>query len=740
MDGAASWTPVGGIGGATVIAVDPQKTSTIYAVTGHGVLKSTDGGANWRSANSGLADIPVSLLVIDPVTTATLYAVTSGGIFKSTDAGGSWNSINSGIPQDAAIQTVVLDPMNPLALYAVGLRGVIFKSTDGGATWAAIWLAAPATAYADSLAIDPVSPDTIYATSFAAGFGSVSKSVDGGKSWNAVRSGIPFSAYVMSFAIDPTQTDTVYASYSAIGVWGVLKSTDGGQSWNAATVASSSNDDVNSQVVIDPTAPSTIYAGFYDYSTGYGGILKSTDSGQTWNAATAGLSNFSNIRLLAMDSVNASTVYAGGGGNLFKSVDRGASWSTIEGPPPGVYPDQRSAIRSLLIDSTNPEILYVERAGVDGCAENNRNLFKSIDGGVTWSSDVSPPNSGCLLSGLLVADPADPKTIYAGETDDFDGGAWLLKSVDGGATWNYAWNGATGLDYDISALVIDPTNPTTLYAATFGGLYKSSDGGASSYSVGFSNSAVTALAIDPTSPSTLYASVEGDLQGLFKSTDGGASWLAINNGLNALVATGSTITALALTPGNSNVLYAATAGLGIYQSIDGGAHWNPFNDGLTNLDVLALIVAPGSPGTLYAGTSVGIFKLDDEPSRGNISASPNPCSLVGSVCTSYLNWTTAAILNAQVWAKIDNGPELQFAAQPSCGDSACPAPWIQGDGRIYTFTLYDCDGAACTINAHDGARAISSVQVSAREPLAGVLSRPNHAVRGRRLGTLDPTN
>ena len=349
MDGAASWKPVGGIGGATVIAIDPQKTSTLYAVTGHGILRSADGGASWRDANSGLADIPVSLLPIDPVTSATLYAVTSRGIFKSTNAGGSWSSINSGIPQDASIQTVVLDPISPSTVYAVALSGVIFKSADGGTTWAAINRAGPAYAYANSLAIDPVSPDTIDATSFAAGFGSISKSIDGGKSWNAVRTGISISAYVMSFAIDPTKTYTVYASYSDIGVWGVLKSTDGGHSWNTATVAPSSYDDINSQVVIDPSAPSLIYAGYYDYSTGAGGIMKSIDSGQTWNAADAGLSNFSNIRLLAIDSVTASTVYASAGGTLFKSVDRGASWSNIGGPPLGIYPYKRRAIRSMLM-------------------------------------------------------------------------------------------------------------------------------------------------------------------------------------------------------------------------------------------------------------------------------------------------------------------------------------------------------------------------------------------------------
>ena len=77
---------------------------------------------------------------------------------------------------------------------------------------------------------------------------------------------------------------------------------------------------------------------------------------------------------------------------------------------------------------------------------------------------------------------------------------------------------------DIIALAIDPLTPTTLYAATDGGgLFKTTDGGASWNATGLTNISVLALAIDPLTPTTLYAGVYG---GLFKSADGGASWSA----------------------------------------------------------------------------------------------------------------------------------------------------------------------------------------------------------------------
>jgi hypothetical protein len=98
---------------------------------------------------------------------------------------------------------------------------------------------------------------------------------------------------------------------------------------------------------------------------------------------------------------------------------------------------------------------------------------------------------------------------------------------------------------------------------------------------------------------------------------------------------------------------------------------------------------------------------------GSISASPNPCNSSAGVCTSYITWTTNRISIAQVWVKIDNGPEVLYKALSSCAGADCAAPWIQGGGLIYTFTLYDCDAAACTYTDHSNARVIGSVQVSA---------------------------
>jgi photosystem II stability/assembly factor-like uncharacterized protein len=271
-------------------------------------------------------------------------------------------------------------------------------------------------------------------------------------------------------------------------------------------------------------------------------------------------------------------------------------------------------------------VLYALTSRYNACAFSDKLVFKSVDGGATWSDAVSPPFSGCRLSNLMVLDPSNADAIYVAEAED---GAWLRKSVDGGATWYTIWDWTRGMESHLNALAVDPSNSATLYAGlgdasqfltgpTAGGLKKSFDGGATWINTGLTGSAVTLLAIDPSDPSILYASTEGLLteprgfRGLFKSTDSGISWVAINDGLEHLIDRHFPVTALVIDRDNPSHLYAASAGGGFFRSTDSGGVWKPLNEGLSNLDIRVAALAPGNPKTLYIGTGSGIFKLYDE--------------------------------------------------------------------------------------------------------------------------------
>jgi photosystem II stability/assembly factor-like uncharacterized protein len=139
------------------------------------------------------------------------------------------------------------------------------------------------------------------------------------------------------------------------------------------------------------------------------------------------------------------------------------------------------------------------------------------------------------------------------------------------------------MDTNVTVLAIDPRNPSTLYAGTqrdwysptvFQGLLKSTDSGSSWLPINHGLSDVTgrvsALLVDPKSPSTLYAAFAGDR--VFKSSDGGASWIRFSDGLG-----NRNVHALALTSDANglNVLYAGTSGGGVFKVLDDGIVIDP---------------------------------------------------------------------------------------------------------------------------------------------------------------------
>jgi len=637
-DSGASWTPISTVTAVRSLILAPANPSTLYAVTGHGVVKSRDGGETWT--NAGLPEGGNYSLVIDPRTPSTLYAQTFRTLLKSTDGAETWNQVVTNVytSLDATIplvnahfpsNSIVIDPKNSSTMYAT-LAG-LFKSTDGGSTWyPATNLPTKVQLSAQAFPVfDPVNPSTMYVgyndsdpvTQVRTAY--LLKSTDDGASWNTIGDGFPANSWVWALAIDPTTPSAVYASYVGVNGWGVSKSTDGGQTFNKLAASLPLNL-TGSVLAISPTSPSTVYAAYADFSIHRERLLKSKDGGASWDAADGGLT-FIDVRALAIDPANASTVYAGIGGDgagVFKSVDGGAHWSSlaqfqISGTPGFLASPQPQSepgsVNSLLISLVSPNTLYASTGRISGsCIYTDRRFFKSTDGGVSWSDGVSLP-SGCGFFGsplVMVLEPTDSDDLYLGDGGDC-GGAFLYNSPDAGLDWKFLGSGFA--DY-LYALVIDPANAATLYAATEAGVLKSTNGGVAWTKTGLSMQ-VNVLAIDRANPGTLYAATGGlygnsGFHGMFKSIDGGANWAPINNGLASVIDTRSPVTALAIAP--DHAIYASTSGHGVYKSNDGGASWASFNTGLTNLDVRVLSVSATAPNTLYAVTPGGTFTVIDE--------------------------------------------------------------------------------------------------------------------------------
>jgi photosystem II stability/assembly factor-like uncharacterized protein len=575
LDGGAHWSLArNGLPATPVfaLAIDPKTNTTLYAGTkGAGVYKTTNGGSSWAAAGTGLAATKVFALAVDPSTPSTVYAATAVGVFKSGNGASSWTAASSGLGA-RPVFALAIDPKSPSTIYAGTKNSGVFKSTDGAASWtaASVGLTQPTILF---LAIDPKTPSTIYVGS---AFG-IFRSTDAATSWVPV-----LTLTCLALVIDPGTPSTIYAGTSPTEVF---KSTDSGGSWlpvdsglplQPGCLAEQCFVDA---LAIDPLSPATLYAGTQS------GVFKSTNGGGTWSGANSGLAAL-RVFAVAVDPSAPSTVYAGTDLGVFKSVNAAASWSRVTNGP-GETP-----VYALLALPGPPATLL---AGYDGGAS------MSTDGGSTWTA--VPVGLATTLA-FAVA-PGTPSTVYAGGfsgTSPQTQGA-VAQSTDGGLTWT-GFGVSQGALPTVNALAVDPTSPTTVYAGTDAGGYKTIFDSVGNKLRWVTNSALTArvvftVLLDPVSATTVYAGTDG---GLFKSTDGGVSWTPVS-GLPV-----PRVFSLTLDRASST-FYAGTNG-GVFKSTDGGASWATMNQGLRNGGVSAVTVAPGSPGTLYAGTiGSSVFQL-----------------------------------------------------------------------------------------------------------------------------------
>lgn len=209
-------------GYAYCVACDPVHTGTVYAGCANGLVsKTTDGGAHWSSASSGLPTTAyVQAMAVNPGNTDIVLAAASNGAYRTTDAGGSWSKVGS----MSATFDVALTPANPALAYCLGYDSTarLYVSTDSGATWA-IQPGNVQQSKGGSLITDPTDGDVVYSP----GATGVMKTADRGAHWAAANTGIRI-ATISTISSSPWDMSNVYVEcYSN----GVFRSTDGGTGW-----------------------------------------------------------------------------------------------------------------------------------------------------------------------------------------------------------------------------------------------------------------------------------------------------------------------------------------------------------------------------------------------------------------------------------------------------------------------------------------------------------------------------
>ena len=572
-DAGLSWRllpfPPGAPGTFGALLIDPQESGHFYAgldapdSQGSGVYESKDGGLNWR-ALTGTRGLRIESLSIWPGDAHVLAAGTSQGVYLSADGGENWQTISN--PENREMRDITalaFDPGNAKTIYA-GTPHLPWKTVDGGATWRPIHEGLIDDSDIFSIRVDPKNPQLIFASACSG----IYRSENGGDSWAKLR-GIPGThRRTHIITADPRNSEIIFAGTTL----GLFKSPDGGRSWRHL------NSEQVNWMVFDPADPNVFYL-----ASEYAGVLKSTDSGQTFHAVNAGFANHSLTQITAAGkSLYASSIYEGQHGGVFVSEDGGLAW-TLRANGEAL---QGRNLHSLIAAPSGGNLLF---------AASDDAVLKSTDGGKTWSRlPIQPkivPGRKVQLFGrirvhCLQALQLDKLVLLAG-TD-----SGLFRSSDGGVSWERV--GAVGIAGIPVRAIYAPWGGMRLAIQTQDGLFVSEDQGQTWRGAPLPDKGYyvydVAVSADPNAP-ILAATSRGVLQ----LVDGGTRWRTSEDGVPA-----ATVNSVRYHPDRKLEAFLVQYGR-IYHSVDGGTSWRLFpSEGLESSSIQRLWFAAEIPGRIFA--------------------------------------------------------------------------------------------------------------------------------------------
>ena len=392
----------------------------------------------------------------------------------SPPAAGQWVSVGTGPindgpsstnPNSARVSSIAVDPRNA-SHWIIGVgNGGVWDTRDAGTTWSPITDEAPTLAVG-AVAFAPGDPDIIYVgtgESAGAGFTHVGvgilKSTNGGQTWGLLGQSQFARASVRRLRVDPNDANLIVA----------------------ATTRAGSGRDAGEATAAPPAF----------------GILRSTDGGNTWTRTLAG-----QVTALEIDSTNFARQYAAIGdqrpgvfndtldaapNGLYRSADRGITWSRVDGPWGTDFSSTRSTVGriELAMAPSNPDLVYASMQippNGGSSATSLLGLFRTDD---AWSNsprwfklsvNADGPDgycgpSKCGYSHAISVDPSLPNRLYAGASDR---GYWRCAGCGGAPTWTNL-SGNKGIHSDLHAMAWAGNR---LIIGNDGGVWSTGDAGA----------------------------------------------------------------------------------------------------------------------------------------------------------------------------------------------------------------------------------------------------------------------
>ena len=591
----------GNVGGRTrSLVIDPVNPSVMYAAAvAGGIWKTTNGGTTWAPLNDFLANIAVTCMAIDPSNPNILYAgtgegffnadgVRGAGLFKTTDAGANWTRLPATINNANFffVNDIVVSPSNSQHVYAATRAGV-FRSLDGGTSWdlqLASNVANGANGAMDLVMRTDQATDYIFAAVGTFARSHIFRNTDAGGSgtWEDVFSEVNQGR--TSLAIAPSNQNVIYALATCItcgagtnpnfptanytdGLLGVFRSTAGGATGTWTTQVRNNSANLQDTLLLSNPVNGALT------QCGLGG---SQFLNQGW---------YDNV--IAVDPTDSDKVWAGGV-DLFRSDNGGANWAVASywwfqgnGTPPNngdpqlVHADNHVIVFHPNYNGTTNQTMFAANDGGIYKTDNAKTGNVGYAGGITPGGGAITPSSpicgneftpggfftvpspviwGPLNNNYAVTQfyhglPYPNGQTYFGGTQD--NGTNRGTDAAGPNAWARV-NGGDG-----GYVGVNPANTNTIFFETTGlSLRRSTNGGASSASVitGIAGDVfpfITVFRMDPNTPTRLW--IGGRF--MWRTDNNATNWTRTSNAQQ----TGGSITAMAIAPGNSNIVINGAA-------------------------------------------------------------------------------------------------------------------------------------------------------------------------------------
>lgn len=321
--------------------------------------------------------------------------------------------------------------------------------------------------------------------------GGVWKSSNGGTTFKPVFDKQSVQS-IGAVTIDPKNPKTIWVgtgegwTRNSVSVGdGVYKSIDGGENWTNLGLKDSER---ISKILVDPTDTNTVYVcatGKLWSDSDERGVYKTSDGGKSWTKVLKGANLSTGCSMLSMDKTSPKTIYAGmwdfrrqgwtfrsggenstafSGSGLFKSTDGGATWTELNEQSAKGLPAKPWGRIAVAVAPSKPNVVY---AFVEAAMPKN-GLYRSDDAGQTWTALDRSQNMiwRPFYFANLIVDPKDENKIYKA-------GGSLIFSNDGGRSFSNIQGGAHGDFHDVW---VDPNNTSHLITGDDGGLWYSYDG------------------------------------------------------------------------------------------------------------------------------------------------------------------------------------------------------------------------------------------------------------------------